>query len=123
MSSASEAACAAARRELAEYAALDALCDAEIGRFDNSYAANGPTPGGRRRADRPGATGYTAVLSVRLDHPLMEALERRAALAGLATSAQARNLIRFGLSRQNALSAELVSELESLTARMRAVVP
>ena len=113
---------AATRRELAEFEAMDALCEpSNVREADDLTASNAPTPGGRRRRDRPGATSYSAVLSVRLEYDLLEALERRAALAGLAPSSMARNLIRYGIVYDDAMTSELLDELETVTARLRAV--
>lgn len=77
---------------------------------------------GRRRTDG-GSASPSVRLSVRMDRGDLVALERRADLLGITPSALARNLIRYGMTSRAGHGIDgMVTDLEVLAARMRAVV-
>ena len=97
---------------------LVAVVQRELAELETAQRRQELRPRARRRV-----TGASAVFSVRLDPAELDALETRAAAAGLKPSVLARNLIRTGLAARNgAALARAVDRLDSAVEELRGLV-
>jgi hypothetical protein len=97
---------------------LVAVVQQELAELEAAQRRQNLAPRAKRRV-----TGASAVFSVRLDPAEVDALETRAAAAGLKPSVLARNLIRTGLAARNgATLARAVDRLDSAVEELRGLV-